>query len=146
MESAVKTFMMKKEDVKRNWYLIDAENKVLGRLASRVAMMLQGKDKPTYTPHVDTGDFVIVTNAGKVKLTGAKMAKKVYIHHTGWRGGLRTRAVSEMLEVRPTEVIELAVKRMLPKTKLGRAMLKKLKIYSGSNHRHAAQKPKPMEI
>lgn len=142
----MKTFVMKKEDVKRDWYVIDAQDKILGRLASRVAMMLQGKSKPTYTPHVDTGDFVIVTNAAKVKLSGEKASKKIYYHHTGWRGGLRARPFSELVAAKPAEVITLAVRRMLPKTRLGRAMIKKLKIYAGPNHRHAAQKPKAFQL
>ncbi len=146
MECIVKTFVMKKEAVKHDWYVIDAQDKVLGRLAARVAIMLQGKNKPTYTPYVDTGDFVIVTNAGKIQITGTKSIKKIYYHHTGWRHGLKARPYSKLSAAKPTEIIELAVKRMMPKTRLGRAMFKKLKVYAGPGHRHAAQKPKAVGI
>ncbi len=142
----IKTYIAKKENVQRDWYIIDATDKVLGRMASRIAMILQGKTKPTYTPHVDTGDFVIVTNAGKIKLTGNKMNDKVYYTHSGYPGGFKEHSIKVWLDKHPDRVVNLAVKRMLPKTKLGDAMLKKLKIYSGSDHSHEAQQPKVLEI
>ncbi len=142
----IKTYIAKKEDVQRDWYIIDATDKVLGRMASRIAMVLKGKTKPTYTPHVDTGDFVIVTNAGKIKLTGNKINEKVYYTHSGYPGGFKEHPIKTWLEKHPDRVVNLAVKRMLPKTKLGNAMLKKLKIYSGSDHSHEAQQPKVLEI
>lgn len=141
-----KTFIAKKETVQRDWYLIDAKDKILGRMASRIAMILQGKTKPIYTPHVDTGDFVIVINAEKIKLTGNKMDDKVYYTHSGYPGGFKEHPVKIWLEKHPDRVINMAVKRMLPKTKLGSAMLKKLKIYSGPDHLHEAQQPKVLEI
>ncbi len=141
-----KTFLAKKEEVQREWCLIDAEGKILGRMASRIAMILQGKTKPIYTPHVDTGDFVIVINAEKVKLTGNKINTKVYYTHSGYSGGLKKYPVKTWLDKHPDRVIKLAVKRMLPKTKLGRVMIKKLKAYSGPDHPHEAQQPKVMEI
>jgi large subunit ribosomal protein L13 len=142
----IKTFIAKKETVQRDWYLIDAKDKILGRMASRIAMILQGKTKPVYTPHVDTGDFVIVINAEKIKLTGNKMNDKVYYTHSGYPGGFKEHSVKTLLERHPDRVINMAVKRMLPKTKLGNAMLKKLKIYSGPDHFHEAQQPKVLEI
>ena len=142
----IKTFIAKKEDVQRDWYVIDATDKVLGRMASRIAMILQGKTKPIYTPHVDTGDFVIVTNAAKIKLTGNKMNEKVYYTHSGYPGGFKEIPIKKWMEKHPDRVVNLAVKRMLPKTKLGRAMLKKLKIYPGSDHSNEAQQPKALEI
>jgi len=145
-EISVKTYMMKKEEVQPDWYLIDAADTSLGRIAARTALILQGKNKPTYTPHVDTGDFVVVVNAEKVKLTGKKLEQKFYYHHSGYVGGLKARPVARLLTNRPEEIIELAVKRMLPKTRLGRAMFKKLKVYSGPVHRHQAQAPRPLEI
>ncbi len=142
----IKTYIAKKEDVQRDWHIVDATDKVLGRMASRIAMVLQGKTKPTYTPHVDTGDFVIVTNAGKIKLTGNKINEKVYYTHSGYPGGFKEHPIKVWLEKHPDRVVNLAVKRMLPKTKLGNAMLKKLKIYSGPDHSHEAQQPKVLEI
>ena len=142
----IKTFIAKKETVQRDWYLIDAKDKILGRMASRIAMILQGKTEPIYTPHVDTGDFVIVINAEKIKLTGNKMNDKVYYSHSGYPGGFKEHPVKIWLEKHPDRVINMAVKRMLPKTKLGYAMLKKLKIYSGPDHSHEAQQPKVLEI
>ena len=142
----IKTFIAKKEDVQRDWYVIDATDKVLGRMASRIAMILQGKTKPIYTPHVDTGDFVIVTNAAKIKLTGNKMNEKVYYTHSGYPGGFKEIPIKKWMEKHPDRVVNLAVKRMLPKTKLGRAMLKKLKIYPGPDHSNEAQQPKALEI
>ncbi len=141
-----KTFIAKKEDVQRDWYVIDATDKVLGRMASRIAMILQGKTKPIYTPHVDTGDFVIVTNAEKIKLTGNKMDEKAYYTHSGYPGGFKEHPIKKWMEKHPDRIVNLAVKRMLPKTKLGSAMLKKLKIYAGPDHSHEAQQPKTLEI
>jgi large subunit ribosomal protein L13 len=142
----IKTFIAKKEDVQRDWYVIDATDKVLGRMASRIAMILQGKTKPIYTPHVDTGDFVIVTNAKKIKLTGNKMKEKVYYTHSGYPGGFKEIPIKKWMDKHPDRVVNMAVKRMLPKTKLGRAMLKKLKVYAGQDHSHEAQQPKTLEI
>lgn len=135
-----------KADMDKNWYLIDAESLVLGRLASNIATILMGKNKPVYTPFMDTGDFVVVVNAEKIKVTGKKMTDKNYYAHSGYLGGLKTRTLTEMLDRKPEEVIRLAVRRMLPKTILGRKMLKKLKIYSGSEHPHQSQKPEKIEI
>ena len=142
----IKTFIAKKEDIQRDWYLIDATDKVLGRMASRIAMILQGKTKPIYTPHVDTGDFVIVTNARKIKLTGNKMNEKMYYTHSGYPGGFKEIPIKKWMDKHPDRVVNMAVKRMLPKTKLGRAMLKKLKVYADSDHSHEAQQPKTLEI
>jgi len=142
----IKTFIAKKETVERDWYLIDAKDKILGRMASRIAMILQGKTKPIYTPHVDTGDFVIVTNAEKIKLTGNKMNDKAYYTHSGYPGGFKEIPVKTVLERHPDRVVKMAVKRMMPKTKLGSVMFKKLKVYSGPDHSHEAQQPKVLEI
>lgn len=142
----IKTFIAKKDEIQREWHVIDAKDKILGRMASRIAMILQGKTKPTYTPHVDTGDFVIVLNAGGIKLTGNKMRDKVYYTHSGYPGGLKKYPIKLWLEKHPDRVVKLAVKRMLPKTKLGTAMIKKLKVYAGSDHPHEAQQPKILEI
>ena len=141
-----RTFMQRKEDVVRDWFHVNAENEILGRMASQVARILMGKTKATYTPHVDCGDFVVVTNAEKVQVTGRKMQKKLYRHHTGYFSGLRTQNLARMLERKPEEVIRLAVRRMLPKNKLGRKMLRKLKIYRGSDHRNQAQNPKAISF
>tara|TARA_B100001964_G_scaffold106609_1_gene119126 strand:+ start:145 stop:576 length:432 start_codon:yes stop_codon:yes gene_type:complete len=141
-----KTFIAKKEDVVRDWHVVDATDKVLGRMASRIAMILQGKTKPTYTPHVDTGDFVVVTNAEKIKLTGNKMNEKVYYSHSGYPGGFKEIPIKKWMDKHPDRIVTLAVKRMLPKTKLGSAMLKKLKVYAGPDHSHEAQQPKTLEI
>ncbi len=142
----MKTFMAKAQEVERKWYVIDAEGKTLGRLASEVAKILRGKHKPTFTPHVDTGDFVIVVNAEKVVLTGKKMDQKVHRYHTGWPGGLKEIKYRHLLQRRPEKVIELAVKGMLPKNSLGRAMFRKLKVYKGPEHKHQAQKPEKLEL
>jgi large subunit ribosomal protein L13 len=142
----MKTFQAKKEEVRHQWYLVDAEGKVLGRLAAELAKILRGKNKPIYTPHVDTGDFVIVVNAGKVTLTGKKMKDKIYYHHTGHPGGIREMSAEKLMAKKPTEIIRIAVKGMLPKTSLGRQMIQKLKIYTGPNHPHEAQKPVSLEI
>lgn len=142
----MKTFMQTKENIERNWYVIDAEGKTLGRLATKAAHMLRGKHKPTYTPHVDCGDYIIIINADKVKLTGNKLEDKKYYNHSGFPGGLRERNAAEMIESYPEEMIERAVKGMLPHNRLGRAMGKKLFVYRGADHKHSAQKPIAIEI
>ncbi|MEN6313532.1 MAG: 50S ribosomal protein L13 [Clostridiaceae bacterium] len=142
----MKTFMAKAEEVNRKWYVIDADGKPLGRLASEVAKILKGKNKPTYTPYVDTGDHVIVINAAKVVLTGKKPDQKIYRHYSGWIGGMREIKYSQLLEKQPEKVVELAVKGMLPHNSLGRAMFRKLKVYKGAEHEHQAQKPEVLEI
>ena len=142
----MKTYQAKKEELGYKWYLVNAEGKVLGRLATELAKILKGKNKPTYTPHVDTGDFVIVVNAGKVTLTGKKMKDKIYYHHTGYPGGIKEINAEKLLAKKPTEMIRMAVRGMLPKNSLGRQMLRKLKIYGGPNHPHDAQKPISLEI
>ncbi len=134
------------KNIERKWHLVDASDKVLGRLASRIALLLMGKRKPNYTPHIDQGDFVVVINAEKVKLTGNKLENKIYYHHSGYPGGLKARKAKEILEKHPERLIKLAVKRMLPKNKLGRKMLKRLKVYAGDKHPHQAQKPQMIEI
>jgi large subunit ribosomal protein L13 len=141
----MKTYQATKEELDRKWYLVNAEGRVLGRLSTEVAKILKGKNKPTYTPHLDTGDFVIVINAGKVTLTGKKLRGKMYYHHTGYPGGIRQTNAEELLAKKPTEMIRIAVKGMLPKNSLGRQMLRKLKIYAGPNHPHEAQKPIALE-
>ena len=140
------SYMQKKETVTRNWYLIDAEGKPLGRVASKAAVVLRGKHKPTYTPHIDCGDYVIIVNASKVLLTGNKMEDKKYYNHSQYPGGLRIRTAKEMVERYPEEMVEKAVKGMLPKNRLGRSMYKKLFVYAGENHPHMAQKPEEMDI
>jgi large subunit ribosomal protein L13 len=142
----MKTFVAKKEEVTRDWYLVDAENLVLGRIATTIANVLRGKNKPTYTPSVDTGDFVIVVNAEKIALTGNKLADKVYYHHSGYPGGIKSITAGKLLDKKPEDLIKIAVKGMLPKNKLARHMLNKLKIYSGSAHPHEAQQPKALNI
>jgi large subunit ribosomal protein L13 len=142
----MKTFSAKPADIQRRWYLIDAEDKVLGRIATQVATILRGKHKPIYTPHVDTGDHVIVINAGKVRLTGNKRQEKFYAWHSGYPGGFKSILAGKLLLQKPERVIELAVKGMLPKNKLGRAMYKKLKVYSGPRHPHQAQQPQPLHV
>ncbi len=142
----MKTISAKKEDVKREWYVVDATDQTLGRLASRVATVLRGKHKPIYTPHVDTGDYVVVVNAEKVKLTGKKNEDKLYHHHTGWVGGIVTRTAKQLREQRPERLVENAVHGMLPKNVLGRTMGKKLKVYAGGEHPHAAQQPRELAI
>jgi len=137
---------VKKEEVKRNWYLIDAKDKILGRLASQIAFMLQGKHRPDYTPHVDQADFFVIINADKIRLTGKKLEKKIYWRHTGYMGGLKLETAKRLLERKPEQLIYLAVKRMLPRNRLRKRLLKKLKIYAGPEHPHIAQKPKPIEI
>ncbi len=142
----MKTYFVKPEEVKREWWVVDAEGQTLGRLASRVATILRGKHKPYYTPHVDCGDYVIVVNAEKIRVTGRKLDQKIYYRHSGYPGGLYQRTLREMLQKHPERVIELAVKRMLPKNRLGRKMFKKLKVYAGPNHPHQAQQPKPLKF
>lgn len=140
------SYMQKKEDVIRNWYVIDAEGKNLGRLATKVAHILRGKHKATYTPHIDCGDCVIVINASKVNLTGNKLEDKIYYNHSGYTGGLRERTAREMKENYPVEMVERAIKGMLPKGRLGRTMFTHLFVYAGSEHPHAAQKPEKLEF
>jgi len=142
----MKTYQAKKEELEHQWYLVNAEGKVLGRLATKLADLLRGKTKPTYTPHLDTGDFVVVVNAGKVALTGRKIKDKMYYHHTGYPGGIKEISAEKLLAKKPTEMIRIAVKGMLPKNSLGRQMLRKLKLYAGPNHPHEAQKPVPLEL
>jgi large subunit ribosomal protein L13 len=142
----MKTPMAKSGEIVPRWYLINAEREVLGRAAVRIATILQGKHRPTWTPHVDTGDFVVVVNAEKIQATGKKNADKVYQWFTGWPGGRKTRSLNEMRARHPEDILRLAVRRMLPKNRLGRQMLKKLKIYPGPKHPHDAQKPEPMDL
>jgi large subunit ribosomal protein L13 len=141
-----KTWNAKPGEVERRWYLVDADGKTLGRLATRIADALRGKDKPQYTPHVDTGDFVVVVNAEKIAVTGNKLDDKVYYRHSGYPGGIRSRTLREELERRPTEVIRKAVKGMLPRNRLARAQLTKLKVYAGPEHPHSAQDPKELQL
>jgi len=141
-----KTWNAKPAEVERRWYLVDADGKTLGRLATRIADALRGKDKPQYTPHVDTGDFVVVVNAEKIAVTGNKLDDKVYYRHSGYPGGIRSRTLREELERRPTEVIRKAVKGMLPRNRLARAQLTKLKVYAGPEHPHSAQDPKELQL
>ena len=140
----MRTYSPKAGDITREWYVIDAEGETLGRLATRIATVLRGKHKPTFTPHMDMGDHVIVVNADKIVLTGAKGEQKLYNSHSGYPGGLRSVPFATMLERRPTEVVEKAVTGMLPKNRLGRQMAKKLKVYAGPEHPHAAQQPQPL--
>ena len=141
-----KTWNAKPGEVTRHWYLVDAEGQTLGRLATRIADTLRGKGKPEYTPHVDTGDFVVVVNAEKIQVTGNKLDQKMYHRHSGYPGGLRSRTLREQLERRPTEVLRKAVKGMLPRNRLGRAQIGKLKIYVGPEHPHEAQSPEPLKL
>ena len=142
----MKTFMQKKENIERNWYVIDAEGKTLGRVATKAAHVLRGKHKVTYTPHVDCGDYVIIVNADKVALTGNKLEGKIYYDHSRYVGGLRERTAKEMRQDYPVEMVERAVKGMLPHNRLGRQMYKKLFVYAGEDHKHAAQMPKVLEM
>ncbi len=142
----VKTYVANSVDRERNWLIVDAEGQTLGRLATQIADALRGKRKPTYTPHVDVGDFVIVVNAEKITVTGSKRTEKMYYRHSGYPGGLKSRTLSDMLERRPEEVIRLAVKGMLPRNRLARKQLTKLKVYAGPDHPHAAQQPRPMAL
>lgn len=140
----MKSYMAKKHEVPRRWFVVDAQGKVLGRLASRIAMMLRGKNKPEFTPHADTGDFVVVVNVDQVKLTGKKLDQKIYYRHSGYTGGLKETSARQMMKKKPEEVLRHAVRGMLPKNSLGRQQLKKLKIYTGADHPHQAQQPVPL--
>ena len=140
------TFSAKKENVERTWFIVDATDKPLGRLASEIARRLRGKHKPEFTPHVDTGDYVVVVNAAKVGLTGQKRSQKMYHRHSGYPGGLKSTSFEQMITSKPERVIEIAIKGMLPKGPLGRDMFRKLKVYPGPDHRHAAQQPKTLSI
>ncbi len=142
----MKTYLAPVNEIEKKWYVVDAENKVLGRLASEIATRLRGKHKPTFSSFIDNGDFVVVTNAEKVQLTGNKMDDKKYYRHTGWMGGIKETSAKDLLEKHPTDLIIKAVKGMLPRNKLGRAQLKKLKVYAGQNHPHAAQQPAELDI
>lgn len=142
----MKTYTPKAPEIERRWWVVDAEDVVLGRLASKIAQVLRGKHKPMYTPHLDTGDFVVVVNADKVRLTGTKAENKTYFRHTGYIGGEKHIPVSTMLEKQPERVVELAVKGMLPKNNLGRLMRRKLKVYASAEHPHEAQQPQSLEI
>ena len=142
----MKTYSANAETVKREWFVIDATDKVLGRLSTEIARRLRGKHKPEYTPHVDTGDYIVVINAEKVRVTGNKETDKMYHHHTGYIGSLKSVNLAKMRATHPDRIIKHSVKGMLPKNSLGRAMFKKLKVYAGSSHEHAAQQPKPLEI
>jgi large subunit ribosomal protein L13 len=142
----MKTFVATPENRERDWLVVDATGKTLGRLATQIADVLRGKRKPEFTPHCDVGDFVVVVNAEKIAVTGRKREEKLYYRHSGYPGGLRSRTLAEMLDRRPEEVIRLAVKGMLPRNRIARAQLRKLKVYAGPDHPHAAQQPKPMEI
>jgi len=142
----MKTYSAKESDVKKDWYLVDAKGKILGRIASEIAKRLRGKHKPIYTPHVDTGDFVVVINADKIRLTGKKLTDKIYYRHTGYPGGIKSIAAGKMLKEKPERLIHLAVRGMLPKNSLGRRMLKKLKVYRGEEHPHASQNPDILEL
>jgi large subunit ribosomal protein L13 len=142
----MKTISMNKETAENNWYVIDAEGKTLGRMAAEIAHRLRGKHKPEYTPHVDTGDYIVVVNAEKVRVTGKKTTDKLYHRHSGYPGGLKTRTFNEMVEKAPEDIITLAVKGMMPRTPLGRAMLRKLKVYAGTEHPHGAQNPAELNL
>lgn len=142
----MKTFSAKANEINRNWFVVDAEGKTLGRMATEIARRLRGKHKPEYTPHVDTGDYIVVINAEKVGVTGNKLNDKIYYKHTGYVGNMKATPLKDMLQKHPERVIEIAVKGMLPKNSLGRHMYKKLKVYTGSEHPHAAQEPKALEI
>lgn len=142
----MKSFMAKTNEIERKWYVIDAEGQVLGRLATELATILSGKHKPTYTPHIDTGDHVIVINVDKMKLTGNKLAQKNYVYHTGHPGGLKEVPYERLMEENPGKILELAVKGMLPKSSLGRQMIKKMRVYSGTEHNHEAQQPEVYKL
>ena len=142
----MKTFVAKEQEVTKKWYLVDASNKIVGRMATQIAMRLRGKHKPIFTPHADTGDFVVVVNADKVVFTGRKWDSKIYYRHTGYTGGLKEISAKKLLEKKPEDILRFAVKRMLPKNSLGRRQLKKLKIYAGPDHTHAAQQLEKWEI
>jgi large subunit ribosomal protein L13 len=142
----MKTFSAKPEEVRRDWFVVDATDKTLGRLATELASRLRGKHKPEFTPHVDTGDYIVVVNAANIRVTGNKMKDKMYYRHTGYVGNLKSVSLEKMMEKSPEQVITLAVKGMLPKNRLGSAMLKKLRVFAGAEHTHVAQQPQPLEI
>ena len=142
----MRTFTQKQAEIERDWYVVDAEGETLGRLAARIAPILKGKHKPIYTPHLDCGDFVIVVNAEKVRVTGRKLDQKFYHRHSGYPGGLKSISLRDQLDKHPERVLEAAIRGMLPKNKLGRRMIKKLKVYAGGAHPHEAQQPKPLEL
>ncbi|MGC8504512.1 MAG: 50S ribosomal protein L13 [Acidithiobacillus sp.] len=142
----MKTYSAKSHEVQGDWYVVDATDKVLGRLSVELARRLRGKHKPEFTPHVDTGDYLVVINADKIAVTGNKARDKMYHHHTGYVGNLKSASFAKMMETHPERVIEIAVKGMLPKNSLGRSMFKKLKVYAGANHPHSAQQPQPLQI
>jgi large subunit ribosomal protein L13 len=142
----MKTYVAKEHEVEKKWYLVDAQDMILGRLATQIAMRLRGKHKPIFTPHADTGDFVVVINADKVSLTGNKWDNKMYYRHTGYMGGIKQISAKKLIEKKPDQVLYMAVKRMLPKNSLGRRQLKKLKIYAGSDHPHVAQNPQLIKM
>ena len=142
----MKTYTAKPSDIKRDWFVVDASGKTLGRLATEIARRLRGKHKPEYTPHMDTGDYIVVINAKEVKVTGKKTTDKIYHHHTGFPGGLKSITFDKLIEKKPEMIIEKAVKGMLPRGPLGREMYRKLKVYPGAEHKHAAQQPKVLEI
>jgi len=142
----MKTFSAKPQDVKHNWFVVDADNKVLGRLATEIAKRLRGKHKPEYTPHVDTGDYIIVVNAEKVHVTGRKKTDKMYHHYSGYPGGLKSISFDKLIQKAPERIIQFAVKRMLPRGPLGRAMFRKLKVYAGPEHQHEAQQPQTLTL
>ena len=142
----MKTFSAKNHDIDRNWYLVDAQNKTLGRLSTEIASRLRGKHKPIYTPHVDTGDYIVVVNASKIRVTGNKMTDKIYYKHTGYIGNLKSENLETMLEKYPEKVLMKSVRGMLPKSKLGSAMIKKLRVFAGPEHTHIAQQPEPLEL
>jgi large subunit ribosomal protein L13 len=145
-ELKLRTFSAKPTDIERDWYIVDAEGVILGRLASQIAQILRGKHKPIFTPHMDTGDFVVVINADKIRMSGAKEEKKHYFHHTGYPGGARVQSYKDVMKKHPERIVQSAVKGMIPHNRLGRKILKKLKVYAGTEHPHSAQQPKPLEI
>jgi large subunit ribosomal protein L13 len=142
----MKTFSAKSEDVRRDWFVVDATDKTLGRLATELASRLRGKHKPIFTPHVDTGDHIVVVNAARIRVTGNKLKDKIYHHHTGYIGNLKSISLEQLMEKQPEQALTFAVKGMLPKNRLGRAMMKKLRIFAGPEHTHEAQQPQPLEI
>ena len=146
LQRDMKTLSIKQEDVRRSWYVIDATGRTLGRLSTQIAIRIRGKHKAEFTPHVDTGDYVVVINAEKVRVTGNKLDDKIYNHHTGFPGGIKSISLAKLMQKSPEKVVEMAVKGMMPKSKLGRSMISKLKVYAGSEHPHAAQQPQPLEI
>lgn len=142
----MKTYLPKSDKIERKWYIVDAKDKILGRISTKIADRLRGKDKPYFTPNMDCGDFVIVINAEKIKLTGNKLSKKIYYTHSGYPGALKEQRAKDLLKTKPTKLIELSVKGMLPRNKLRDKFMKKLKLYAGEEHKHAAQNPQPLEI